>query len=93
MAGGRQKRSSTSARVGDRLLSDTSADVYAILATGRGSFVGRSGGTHTMPSEKPAEPIPNAALKWSRLTTVSRAVIYTSCCLVGARSSVRTARR
>jgi len=39
---------------------------------------GRSGGTHTIPSLKPAEPIPNAALKRSRFTSVSRAVISTS---------------
>src|SRR5581483_3624812 len=32
---------------------------YATRATGAGSVVGRSGRTHTIPSEKPAEPIPN----------------------------------
>ena len=43
---------------------------------------GRSGGTQTMPSENPAEPIPNAALKRLRLTAVSSAVISTSCASV-----------
>ena len=40
---------------------------------------GRSGGTQTIPSLKPAEPTPKAAFSLSRLTTVSRAVISTSC--------------
>jgi hypothetical protein len=39
---------------------------------------GRSGRTHTIPSLKPAEPIPNAALKRSMFTSASRAVISTS---------------
>jgi hypothetical protein len=39
---------------------------------------GRSGGTQTIPSLKPAEPIPNAALKRSMFTSASRAVISTS---------------
>jgi len=30
---------------------------YALLASGAGSFGGRSGGTQTIPSEKPAAPI------------------------------------
>jgi len=42
------------------------------------TVAGRSGGTHTMPSLKPAEPIPNAALRRSRFTSVSKAVISTS---------------
>jgi len=40
--------------------------------------VGRSGRTHTIPSENPAEPIPNAALNRLRLTTVSSAASSTS---------------
>jgi hypothetical protein len=38
----------------------------AILGTERLAG-GRSGGTHTMPSEKPAEPMPNAAMKRSEM--------------------------
>ena len=44
-----------------------------------GLAVGRSGGTQTIPSLNPADPILKAALKRSRLTSVSRAVISTSC--------------
>ncbi len=47
-------------------------------AASDGARCGRSGGTQTIPSLKPAEPIPNAALKRSRFTSVSRAVISTS---------------
>jgi hypothetical protein len=32
-----------------------SPDAYAILAAVAGSFVGRSGGTQTIPADKPAE--------------------------------------
>ena len=54
-------------------------DLGPIPATGAGSLAGRSGGTHTIPSEKPADPIPKAALNRSRLTTVRSAVISTIC--------------
>src|ERR1035437_2074070 len=49
-----------------------------VMRADDGSGSGRSGGTHTIPSLKPAEPIPNAALKRSMFTSVSRAVISTS---------------
>ena len=42
-----------------------------VMGASDGAGSGRSGGTHTIPSLKPAEPIPNAALKRSRFTSVS----------------------
>src|SRR5215472_7351634 len=49
-----------------------------VMRAGDSAGSGRSGRTHTIPSLKPAELIPNAALKRSRFTSVSRAVISTS---------------
>ena len=49
-----------------------------VMRAADGSGSGRSGGTQTIPSLKPAEPIPNAALKRSMFTSTSKAVISTS---------------
>ena len=44
----------------------------------KSTIAGRSGGTQTIPSEKPADPIPKAALNRSRWTSVRSAVSSTS---------------